>query len=100
MEFLPVPLGQVLRRSLEAVELDPSESYRQITVRMHHRGAVLRGLQQGSAIGSSRQYLARNGQLILSRIDARNGAISLVPNDLDEAVVTNDFWLFDIDQSQ
>lgn len=100
MDVSSAPLGQLLRRSREPVDLDPTESYKQITVRLHHRGAVLRGIQQGSRIGSSRQYRARKGQLILSRIDARNGAIGLVPGDLDGAVVTNDFWLFEIDDSQ
>ena len=36
------------------------------------------------------------GQFILSRIDARNGANGLVPEELDGAVVTNDFPLFDL----
>ncbi len=93
-------LGSVLRRTLETVEVIPTKTYKQVTVRLHHRGVVLRGMQQGSSIGSSRQYRARAGQLILSRIDARNGAIGLVPDDLDGAIVTNDFWLFDVDDSR
>lgn len=94
-----MPLGDLLRRSREAVALDPLTSYKQITVRLHHRGAVLRGSKLGSEIGSSRQYRARTGQLIVSGIDARNGAISVVPPELDGAIVTNDFWLFDIDHT-
>jgi type I restriction enzyme S subunit len=82
------------------VDVDVTESYKQITVRLHHRGVVLRGIQPGGSIGSTRQYRARAGQLILSRIDARNGAIGLVPDDLDGAIVTNDFWLFDVDDAR
>ena len=37
--------------------------------------------------------MARRGQFILSRIDARNGALGIVPSELDEAIVTNDFLL-------
>ena len=73
--------------------------YRQVTVRLHHKGVVLREVQPGSAIQSSRQYEVRAGQLILSRIDARNGAIGIVPSELDGAIVTNDFWVFDIDHT-
>ena len=36
---------------------------------------------------------------MLSRIDARNGAVGIVPRDLDGAIVSNDFWLFDIDDN-
>jgi len=37
--------------------------------------------------------------LILSRIDARNGAFALVTNELDQAVVSNDFPVFNIDNN-
>ena len=41
----------------------------------------------------------KSGQFILSGIDARNGAFGIVPPELNGAVVTNDFWHFDIDES-
>ena len=37
-----------------------------------------------------------DGQFILSRIDARNGAFGLVPKQLDGGVVSNDFPVFNI----
>jgi type I restriction enzyme S subunit len=94
------PLGNVLKRSIEAISLEPTQTYQQITVRLRHRGVVSRGTVLGAEVGSTRQYRAKAGQLILSRIDARHGAIGLVPESLDGAVVSNDFWLFDIDESR
>lgn len=44
--------------------------------------------------------MAKSGQLILSRIDARNGATGIIPPDLDGAVVTNDFPLFDFEEGR
>lgn len=38
-------------------------------------------------------------ELIISRIDARNGAFGIVPKELDGAVVTNDFWLFNVNNA-
>ena len=35
-----------------------------------------------------------------SRIDARNAAFGIVPDSLDGAVITNDFWSFEIDRDQ
>jgi type I restriction enzyme S subunit len=43
-----------------------------------------------------RRFVANAGQFITSRIDARNGAMGLVPKSLDGALVTNDFPLFDL----
>jgi type I restriction enzyme S subunit len=94
------PLGAVLTRARNRIELRDDESYRQVTVRLHHRGVVQREILSGDQIRTKRQYVASAGQLVLSRIDARNGAIGLVPEGLDGAVVTSDFWLYDIDKSQ
>lgn len=97
-EWERVRLGEVLTRSRSAVMLEPTELYKQVTVRMRHKGVTLREQKRGADIGSPRQYVARPGQFIISSIDARNGAMGLVPDELDGAIVTNDFWLFDVDE--
>jgi type I restriction enzyme S subunit len=91
-----VKLAEVLRRSEETIELQPNAGYRQITVKLWGKGVVLRGILTGAEIAASRQMVARHGQFILSRIDARNGALGIVPPELDEAIVTNDFPVFNI----
>ncbi len=95
-----VKLGEVLRRSQETLEIEPGSEYCEVTVRLWGKGVVQRGLVSGSEISGSRRFAARAGQLILSRIDARNGAIGIVPPALDGATVTNDFPVFDVDTSR
>jgi type I restriction enzyme, S subunit len=92
------PLQRILSRSQDAVQINPDEVYKQVTVRLFHKGVVLRGEQPGGTIRSTRQFRVRAGQVLLSRIDARNGAIGLVPSELEDAVVTNDFWAFNVDR--
>jgi type I restriction enzyme S subunit len=89
-------IGELLQRSEETIELRPDVQYRQITVKLWGKGVVLRGILTGAEIASSRQMVARRGQFILSRIDARNGALGVVPPELDEAIVTNDFPVFNV----
>jgi restriction endonuclease S subunit len=36
----------------------------------------------------------------LSKIDARNGAFGVVPEELDNAIITGNFWTFDVDYSK
>jgi type I restriction enzyme S subunit len=36
--------------------------------------------------------------LVLSKIDARNGAFGILPSHCDEAIITGNFWAFDIEQ--
>ena len=99
-EWDRVSLGEVLTRSRETVTVDPHRTYKQVTVRMKHKGVILREEKSGAAIGTTRQFLARPGQFIISSIDARNGANGLIPEALAGAIVTNDFWLFNVDASR
>lgn len=95
-----VPLGEVLTKSEEWTDINPTDTYREITVRLWGKGVTLRREANGSQIASSRRLLARAGQFILSRIDARNGAFGLVPKSLDGAVVSSDFPLFTPNRSR
>jgi type I restriction enzyme S subunit len=89
-----IPLGDVLTKSEDWIDINPTDTYREITVRLWGKGVTLRREVAGSEIASSKRLAAKAGQFILSRIDARNGAFGLVPDSLDGAVVSNDFPLF------
>lgn len=95
-----VTLGSVLSRSNERTSPLPDESYKEITVKLWGKGVVLRRVVDGGEIVGQKRFVARAGQAILSRIDARNGAMGIVPPELDGALVTNDFPLFNIDEKR
>ncbi|MCG2776232.1 MAG: hypothetical protein L6406_11180, partial [Desulfobacterales bacterium] len=80
----------------EAADISQNKEYKQITVKLYGKGVLLRKIIWGREIKTRPQFLARAGQLIMSRIDARNGAFGLIPGALDGAIVTQDFPLFDI----
>ena len=88
-----VALGDLLRRSDEAAVLDPAAEYHEVTIKLWGKGVVSRGKVRGSDVVSVRRVV-RTNQLIMSKIDARNGAIGLVPPELDGAIVSNDFPSF------
>jgi type I restriction enzyme S subunit len=95
-----VPLGDLLRKTEEWIDLDPAATYTELTVRLWGKGVATRRLINGAAIAASRRMVVRRDQFILSRIDARNGAFGVVPESLDGAVVSNDFPAFFIDTSR
>lgn len=95
-----VRIGDVLTKTDDWTEIDSGQNYKQVTVRLWGKGVGLRQEIEGSKIAAKRQRLVRPEQFILSRIDARNGAFGLVPDELDGAVVSNDFPSFEIDQEQ
>lgn len=92
----PVLIGDFLHRIRRPINLDPTSRYKLVTVKLYHKGVVLREEKLGAEI-KSKMYQVQEGDFVLSGIDARNGAFGIVPPELDGAIVTNDFWYFDID---
>jgi type I restriction enzyme S subunit len=86
-----VSLGDLLEKSPEPVEIDPVKTYKEVKVRLWGQGVSLRGEKTGSEIGATKRFIVHKGQFIFSRIDARNGAFGIIPEELDGAVVSNDF---------
>src|SRR5262245_4287393 len=95
-----VPLGDVLTKSDEWIQLCPDQKYKEVTVRLWGKGAVLRREVLGAEIAASTRIQVHTNQFILSRIDARNGATGLVPQYLEGAVVSNDFPVFTADEEK
>jgi len=92
-------LADLLKRKKEVVIVKDDMLYKRIKIRQYGLGVLLRDEIMGSKIGTKRQFLASKGQLVVSRIDVRNGSFGIVPEYLDGAIVTNDFWLFDVKEA-
>lgn len=90
---------QLLKRSKDKIILDPQKKYKQVTIRTNFMGANIRTIKLGTEIKTKIQYLIKEGQLLISKIDARNGACAIVPRGLTGAIVTTNFWAFNIDES-
>jgi type I restriction enzyme, S subunit len=84
-----VRLEEVLKRSTETIVPMADAEYREITARLWGKGIIERKVA-GGAVLSGRRFVAHTGQFIASRIDARNGAMGLVPPTLEGALVTAD----------
>lgn len=93
-------IGDFLKRNKTTVSIEDDKTYKRVTIRVRNGGVVLRDEEMGENIGTKRQFLVSGGQFILSKIDARNGAMGIIPESLDGAIVTQDFIAFDIDESR
>ena len=97
MSWNTVKLGDLLKRRKTAVKIIPDKDYKLVTIKLHHKGVVLRNIAKGFEIQSSMHEI-KAGDFILSGIDARNGAFGIVPNELEGAIITNDFWCLEPDK--
>jgi type I restriction enzyme M protein len=89
-----VPFAQLFEPVRDRITLEDETVYKQVTVKLYSKGAILRQELRGAEIKTKRQMGARAGDLIASKIDARNGALAIIPDELDGAIATSDFPLF------
>lgn len=89
-------LCDLVRRVRDMVDIADNEEYTRVTVKSDYGGIFRRDRLKGRKIGTKRQYRIKPGQLVVSKIDARNGAIGIVPKDLDGGIVTGNFWVYAI----
>ncbi len=90
------PLGDVLSQRLEEHQIIDASKEMFVTVRLYGKGAVPRKIGDGKTPVMRTGYRLKSGDLVYSRIDARNGAFALVGDELDGAVVSKDFPSFAI----
>lgn len=93
-------IGDFLKRNKTAITIQDGVKYKRVTIRLHNGGVVTRNEVIGKDIKTKKQFLVSEGQFILSKIDARNGAMGIIPTELDGAVVTQDFLPYDIDTTK
>lgn len=95
-EFPFVPLSKLLVQKRNKIKLKDDILYKQITIKLYGNGVLLRQEVLGSEIKTTSQFVVNQGNFIMSKIDARNGAFGLVPYFLDNAIVTSSFPYFEI----
>lgn len=94
-----VEIGSVLKQTITTEYISDTLSEKYVTVALHGNGARERNIDVYDPKPFT-AYRIKAGQFIYSRIDARNGAFSIVPDELENAVVSKDFPVFDIDSSK
>ncbi|WP_420582792.1 restriction endonuclease subunit S [Reichenbachiella sp.] len=98
--FSLLPIGELITRNKEKEIIEDDGLYKQVTIKLYGKGVIQRGndLIVGKTIGTKNQYRVSNGQFIMSKIDARNGAFGIVPEELEGAITTQDFLSYNINE--
>ena len=93
-------IGDFLKRSKIPIDILDNEEYKRVTIRINHNGVSLRDTEIGKKIGTKKQFILKSGQFIVSKIDARYGAFGIAPDEVDGAIITGNFWAYDVDFSK
>ena len=95
-----VQIKEFLTRNKTAITVQDEITYQRVTIRVRNGGVIPRDEVKGTEIGTKKQFRVSADQFILSKIDARNGAMGIIPENLDGAIVTQDFLAYDIDTTK
>jgi type I restriction enzyme S subunit len=91
-----VPLREVLSPYQEYIEAPEAMEYPKLSVKLYGKGVVLDAPADGSTLKMKRHQIAKSGQVILSEIWGKKGAIGFVPAEGNGALCTSHFFLFDV----
>jgi type I restriction enzyme, S subunit len=95
-----VPLGEFLTQRKEFFTIDDFVKYKRARVQSHGQGIILRDEVYGSEIKTKKQQAARTGEFLVAEIDAKVGGFGIVLPELDGAVVSSHYFLFQIDENK
>ena len=101
-KFALVPLDTLLSQSGVRITLDDFRAYRQLNLKYYGGGVVVRKDVPvlGKNIKTHKQTEVSAGQFLFSKIDARYGAFGIVPKELDGAIVTAEFPVFEVNTNK
>lgn len=93
-------IGEFLKRSKIPIDIEDDIEYNRVTIRINHNGVSLRDSEIGKNIGTKKQFILKAGQFIVSKIDARYGAFGVAPEEVEGAIITGNFWAYDVDKKK
>ena len=100
MSFEQIKLGNVIRHRKGFITIDDNKEYKLCRVQLHRRGVVSREVVKGSAIRTKKQQVCKAGDFLVAEMDAKVGGYGFVPNELDGAIVSSHYFLFELDESK
>jgi type I restriction enzyme S subunit len=90
-----VKLGEVINHRKEFVRIDDFKTYKRCRVQLHAKGIVIRDHITGSELKTKEQQICRSGDFLVAEIDAKVGGYGIVPDELDGAIVSSHYFLFE-----
>lgn len=93
-------LADFLELSVEEIPLEPSSQYEMAGLYSFGRGLFERDPVRGSDTSYAKFNRLREGQLVISRLKAFEGAVTVVPPEFDGRHLSREFPTYDIDPTQ
>lgn len=93
-------MGEFLTLARDCFIIDDTEEYQLVTVKLHGKGIVPRSRLRGSQIKMKEQQRIHANQLLVAEIDAKFGGFGIVPAELEGAIVSGHYFLYNVDTAK
>lgn len=87
-------IGQWLKLAERSIVLQDEEEYQLVTIRRGFGGVDSRGSFLGKNVLVKNYFIVKTGDFIISKRQIAHGACGIVPPELDDAVVSNEYNVF------
>jgi len=95
-----VKLGNLIKQRMGFISIDDFHNYKLCRVQTKVQGVVLREEKQGFEIKTKKQQVCKTDDLIFAEMDARFGGYGIIPAELDGAIVSSHYFLYEINHSE
>ncbi|GAA4100519.1 restriction endonuclease subunit S [Mucilaginibacter panaciglaebae] len=95
-----VKLRDVLVQRKTSIIIDDNKLYKRCRVQIRARGVALRDEVFGSEIKIKKQQVCKTDDFLVAEIDAKVGGYGIIPENLEGAIVSSHYFLFEIDRAK
>lgn len=95
-----VPIGTIAQPVNRFEVVEPDESYRLLGMRSNIGGPFLREEKRGAEVSATKFNRVKTGDFIYSRLFAWQGSFGLIPPELNDCCVSNEFPVFSLNSSR
>jgi len=95
-----MPIGSILRQRKERVDKTVFKFSDLQPITIHFNGSLDKRVVDESREYSMDLWFARPGDIVVAKIDLKNGAVGIVPSDWENVVVTGHFAVYEPDTSR
>lgn len=86
-------IGEILTEKNRSIQLEDDKEYQLVTVKRRNNGVVSRGYLKGKDILVKNYFQVETGDYIISKRQVVHGSNGLVPKNLNNAVVSNEYLI-------
>lgn len=92
-DLVEIKIGDAIKEAKRPLDMKDDEKYQLVTVKRRNEGIISRGMFYGRNILVKNYYTVKKGDYIISKRQVIHGANGIVPPELDDAIVSNEYMV-------